>query len=251
MTSPRTRAWSRLFEIAIALALLPALAGVACALWILGRLHGHSRLLFRQDRIGSGGRSVRILKFRTMWSADGKADGSRAYRIVRRTGLDELPQILHVLTGEMALVGPRPLLACDLRPPGEMPGPRLREAVRCRQSVRPGITGLSQVLVRHRGREGAAFWRMLDADVWYVRHRSFHLDASILLLTPLYALSGGALHFPGRALVPRSDRSPSRDRQDEGRGVGLRCSRGRTDRGMPRPPVSRTPGRRRRPIRSS
>lgn len=190
----------RLLDLAVAIVLLPALLLSAPILGIAGRRAGHSSLLFRQDRVGRGGRTLGIRKFRTL--PDGRETcTSRFFHIVRSLGLDELPQILLLARGTMACVGPRPLLPRDLLPPDVPADANVREAIRIRQSVKPGLTGVSQTLERHRGRRGDAYWRMLEADVWYATHRSLALDLLVLLFTPLYLVSGGRLRFPRRLIA--------------------------------------------------
>lgn len=199
----------RLLDVAVAVVLLPALLLCAPILGIAGRRAGHSSLFFGQDRVGRGGRMLRIRKFRTL--PDGRETcANRFFHAVRSLGLDELPQILLLARGTMACVGPRPLLPRDLLPQDAPPDARVREAIRIRQSVKPGLTGVSQTLERCRGRRGDAYWRMLEADVWYATHRSFALDLLVLLVTPVYLASGGRLRFPGR-LVAGEARRAARD----------------------------------------
>jgi len=155
----------------------PVMAVAAGAIWAtMGR-----PVVFRQIRPGLGARPIRIAKFRTMRLPDGKPDPdptreaerrvTRLGRLLRRTALDELPQLWTVLRGDMSLVGPRPLLT-------EYLPNYTREQAR-RHDVMPGITGWAQV----HGRQDAPFSERLRLDVWYVDHWSLWLDVKILAQT--------------------------------------------------------------------
>lgn len=134
---------------------------------------------FTQERIGRGERPFKIYKFKSMTDerdAEGKLlpDAqrlTRAGRFVRATSLDELPQLLNVLKGDMALIGPRPLPGSYL--------PYYNDEEAHRHDVRPGITGWAQV----NGRKNITWEHKLECDVYYVRHLSFAFDARILFLT--------------------------------------------------------------------
>lgn len=130
-------------------------------------------VLFVDERSGLGGVPFRMFKLRTMRPGEGSdaARTTRAGRILRKLSIDELPQLWHVLAGEMALVGPRPLPVRYL--------PRYSEAQRRRLDVRPGITGLAQVM----GRNAISWDQKFAYDIEYVEKRSFLLDARIALLT--------------------------------------------------------------------
>ena len=153
----------------------PLLAASAAAI----RLTMGPPVLFRQVRPGQAGRLFTMVKFRTMGpeqAHDGLklSDAERLTaigRFLRRTSLDELPQLWNVLRGEMSLVGPRPLLV-------EYLGRYTRRQAR-RHEIRPGITGWAQV----NGRQDIPFSRRLELDVWYVENWSLWLDLWILLLT--------------------------------------------------------------------
>jgi len=130
-------------------------------------------VLFSQERAGLGGRTFRLLKFRTMRDGEG-SDAERTTslgRFLRATSLDELPQLLHVLSGRMSLVGPRPLPVRYL--------PRYSKEEMRRHEVRPGITGWAQV----NGRNAISWQDKFRLDVWYVDNRSLALDAKIIALT--------------------------------------------------------------------
>ena len=130
-------------------------------------------VIFTQVRAGKGGRPFTLLKFRTMRSGDG-SDAERTTRLgrfLRATSLDELPQLLHVLSGKMSLVGPRPLPVAYL--------PRYSDFQARRHEVRPGITGWAQV----NGRNAIGWDEKFALDVWYVDHRSAALDFKILWRT--------------------------------------------------------------------
>jgi len=169
----------RLFDIAIAslavVLLLPIVLLLAAAI----RCCMGSPVLFRQVRPGKNGRPFTLLKFRTMSDArnpDGttQPDEERLTplgRILRRTSLDELPQLWNVLRGDMSLVGPRPLLMQYLD--------RYTPEQARRLEVKPGITGWAQI----NGRNAISWDEKFALDVWYVDHRSLQLDLRILWKT--------------------------------------------------------------------
>ena len=179
------RVVKRSLDILVAAAALPALSPVMAlvAVWI--KLDSPGPILFRQERLGLGGRLFRILKFRTMREGapvlidpTGKlvneADDLRHTRVgkfLRRFSLDELPQLVNVLRGEMSLVGPRPDLPEGLR--------YYDDHQRNRLAVRPGITGLAQVSGRNE--QGSAERWNLDAE--YALSYSLRLDMRILRKT--------------------------------------------------------------------
>lgn len=130
-------------------------------------------VLFRQPRPGKDGRVFELIKFRTMRAGEG-TDAERLTRVgraLRATSLDELPTFWNVIKGDMSLVGPRPLLVEYLE--------RYTPEQARRHEVRPGVTGLAQVS----GRNGLSWDDKLALDVYYVDHRSFALDVSILWRT--------------------------------------------------------------------
>lgn len=134
---------------------------------------------FLQERPGKNGRIFKVIKFKTMTDerdAQGNllSDSMRLTRIgklVRSTSIDELPQLINVLKGDMALIGPRPLLVQYL--------PLYNEEQARRHDVRPGITGWAQV----NGRNAISWTKKFELDVWYVNHCSFFLDLKIIFLT--------------------------------------------------------------------
>lgn len=174
------RALDVLFASLGLLLLWPLIGGVALAIrWKMG-----APVLFRQVRPGLDERPFTLLKFRTMRNTKG-ADGkllpapqriTRLGLLLRKTSLDELPQLLNVLRGEMSFVGPRPLLETYL--------PYYRERERLRHSVRPGITGLAQVS----GRNHLPWDERLELDARYSETMSLGLDARIVGQTLLKVL---------------------------------------------------------------
>jgi len=172
------RAFDLLLSGAALLLLLPLLLLTALAVWVdSGR-----PVLYRQTRVGRGGREFRMLKFRSMVveadrigphsTAVGDPRITRVGRFIRRTSLDELPQLLNVLRGDMSLVGPRP----------DVPTQRIEYTDAQwleRHRVRPGITGLAQALYR----SDAQGSQRLDADLRYVREASLWLDLKIFWWT--------------------------------------------------------------------
>jgi sugar transferase EpsL len=169
----------RVFDVAVAGAALALLSPVLAVVAVLVRLRLGSPVLFRQERAGLGGEPFTLTKFRTMTDERGPdgeplpdADRLPAFgSFLRSTSLDELPELVHVLRGEMSLVGPRPLPTAYL--------PRYSERQARRHEVRPGITGWAQV----NGRNTAGWPERLEMDVWYVEHRSLLLDVKVLWRT--------------------------------------------------------------------
>jgi len=128
---------------------------------------------FRHERAGRNGKPFNFIKFRSMRNGEG-SDAERTTRLgklLRSTSLDELPQLWHVLSGKMSLVGPRPLPVRYL--------PRYSPFQNRRHEIRPGITGWAQV----NGRNAISWEKKFELDVWYVNNRSILLDAKILFLT--------------------------------------------------------------------
>ena len=157
----------------------------AIALWIL--LDGGRPVLLAQERVGKGGRRFRMLKFRTMVQnalelareltddpygvVENDPRITRPGRFLRRTSLDELPQLWNVFVGQMSLVGPRPDLVEQVA--------NYTERDRGRLAVEPGITGWSQV----NGREEVGWPERIEQDLWYIEHWSLRLDLEILIRT--------------------------------------------------------------------
>lgn len=189
----------RIFDIclaALALILLsPFIAGIAlCVLMFIGR-----PVIFSQVRPGLGGRPFTIRKFRTMTTERG-ADGeplpddqrlTKTGRFLRATSLDELPELVNVLMGDMSLVGPRPLLMEYL--------PLYSEEQSRRHEVRPGVTGWAQV----KGRNALSWEEKFALDVWYVDNHSIWLDLKILWLTVAKVVRREGISHPGGATMPK------------------------------------------------
>ena len=188
------------------LLLAPGLAALALAI----RIWMGSPVLFRQVRIGRGGRAFRIAKFRTMRDARDNAGNLLADeerltalgRFIRRGSLDELPQLWNVLSGNMSLVGPRPLLPEYL--------PRYSAFQRRRHEVKPGITGWAQV----NGRNALGWEQKFELDVWYVDHWSVWLDIKILWMTVVKVVCGEGISQAGHATMPEFMGSPTQSRRD-------------------------------------
>ncbi|GEL44326.1 hypothetical protein MEX01_49170 [Methylorubrum extorquens] len=181
-------------DVALAVVALFLLAPLLALIALLVKLDSRGAALFRQTRTGRNGHTFLIYKFRTMHVQENGAEVRQACRgdrrvtrlgaFLRQTSLDELPQLLNVLRGEMALVGPRPhAMAHDT-----YYGAQIAAYAR-RFAVRPGITGWAQI----NGSRGATptvedMQRRVELDLWYVRNRSFALDLHILAATALVAL---------------------------------------------------------------
>lgn len=183
---------------------LVAACGLAVAsplLLLIGfftRLSTGSTALFRQTRIGLNSRPFTLYKFRTMREArdsngNGLPDEERLTHLggfLRRTSLDELPELFNVILGEMSFVGPRPLLPQYL--------PRYNSFQRRRHELKPGITGWAQV----KGRNALTWEEKFELDVWYVDHASPWLDLKILWLTCLAVLGRRGIQHAGHTTMP-------------------------------------------------
>lgn len=184
--------------------LLGACAGLICLCPVFLIIAAVIRIMigrpvfFRQQRPGLRGEPFMLLKFRTMTEArdaDGNllpdAERLRDFgRFLRSTSLDELPELINVLSGEMSLVGPRPLLMQYL--------PRYSPEQARRHEVKPGITGWAQV----NGRNEITWEEKFAFDVWYVDHRSLGFDARILLRTIWQVLKREGIASSGHATAP-------------------------------------------------
>lgn len=180
----------RIVEILIAglalIGLIPLFACVALAI----RVGGPGQILFLQKRIGLAGRPFVMVKFRTL---DANGHPTQVGRFLRRYSLDETPEFLNVLRGDMALVGPRPMIA------EEQPNDRVVRQKR--QSLRPGITGWAQI----NGRNALSFDETYRLDLWYGGHRGVWLDLYILVATLPCVLTGhGACALNARRRYARS-----------------------------------------------
>jgi len=195
----RNRAVKRLIDVCVAVVLLVVTSPALVISALLIRATMGAPVLFRQQRPGYLGQPFMLLKFRTMREAMGR-DGvplpdedrlTGVGRLLRRTSLDELPQLLNVVRGDMSLVGPRPLLMEYLG---------LYSATEARRhEVRPGITGWAQVS----GRNATSWPERFALDVWYVDHRSLGLDMRILLRTLLTVLRGKGISQAGHATMAK------------------------------------------------
>ncbi len=190
----------RALDLSGALLLLLLTSPILLAAALAIRCSSRGPVLFWQTRVGLNGRPFRVMKFRTMANGRGLTDEQHETfaeqfkldhdprvtlvgRVLRRTSIDELPQLLNVIAGQMSLVGPRPVVPAELATKyGELG----RELV----SVRPGLTGLWQVS----GRSTLTYEQRVALDIDYVRRRSLPLDLAILAQTPWAVLSGRGAH---------------------------------------------------------
>jgi lipopolysaccharide/colanic/teichoic acid biosynthesis glycosyltransferase len=184
---------SRVIDVVLAGLLLllasPLLALAAIAI----RLESRGPVFYKQQRVGRDGEPFELWKLRTMvpgaesmgagiYIVEGDTRITRVGRLLRRFSLDELPNLVNVLRGEMAIVGPRPTV--------EEQVDRYTERQRRRLDVKPGITGWAQI----NGRTSLPWPDRIELDVWYVEHRSLRLDLRILLKTARMLATGHGLY---------------------------------------------------------
>ncbi|MBV7266313.1 sugar transferase [Erythrobacter sp. WH131] len=193
----------RTLDIVVALAMLVLLAPVMLLVALAVKLSSAGPILFRQERVGSQGRTFKCLKFRTMhvdaeiklaqllraqpdlrleWQCKQKLSVdpriTNIGNFLRQSSLDELPQLFNVLRGDMSLVGPRPIIKSEV--------PRYGRYITSYFRVKPGLSGLWQIS----GRNDASYSRRVAADVLYARSRTFAMDLKILVMTIPAVISG-------------------------------------------------------------
>ena len=197
-------------DLLLVLLFAPVWAAALLAVALLVRFRLGKPVLFRQLRPGKNGVPFELIKYRSMLSARGAVgkllpDANRLTplgRWLRASSLDELPELINVLRGEMSLVGPRPLLMEYLD--------RYTPEQSRRHEVRPGLTGWAQV----NGRNAISWEEKFKLDVWYVEHQSLWLDAKILCLTFGKVIRREGIHAADEATMPEflgEDGPKSRD----------------------------------------
>jgi lipopolysaccharide/colanic/teichoic acid biosynthesis glycosyltransferase len=183
----------RAFDVVLAGAALLVAAPVLAVAAVAIRLESRGHVLYRQRRVGMDGREFDVLKLRTMVTGaeamgaglavdEGDARITRVGAWLRRTSIDELPNLVNVLRGDMAIVGPRPTVPVQVA--------QYTDRQRGRLAVRPGITGWAQV----NGRASLPWHERIELDLWYVEHRSWRLDLEIIARTARLVVGGDGLY---------------------------------------------------------
>jgi lipopolysaccharide/colanic/teichoic acid biosynthesis glycosyltransferase len=183
----------RALDVVVAAVALAVAAPVLLIAMIAIRLESRGGAIYRQRRVGLDGREFDVLKLRTMVDGaehigaglavnTGDARITRVGRLLRRTSLDELPNLVNILRGEMAIIGPRPTLPSQVA--------QYTERERGRLAVRPGLTGWAQV----NGRASLPWPERIELDLWYIEHRSWRLDLQILWRSARMVLGGDGLY---------------------------------------------------------
>lgn len=194
--------WSkRFFDIFAASLLLIFFLPIFVIVFFLVRIFLGTPVIFTQVRPGKDEKPFYLYKFRTMRDSRNSrgellSDAERLTKFgkrLRSLSLDELPELINVLKGEMSLVGPRPLLMEYL--------PHYSEEQKLRHQVRPGITGWAQI----NGRNSLSWEKKFELDVWYVNHCSFILDLKIILLTVIKIFTREGINAVGQATMTRFD----------------------------------------------
>jgi lipopolysaccharide/colanic/teichoic acid biosynthesis glycosyltransferase len=184
---------SRVLDVVLAAALLVVAAPLLALAALAIRLESRGPVFYRQLRVGRDGQPFELWKLRTMvpgaesmgagiYVLEGDARITRIGRMLRRFSLDELPNLVNVLRGEMAIVGPRPTVQEQVD--------RYTDRQRRRLEVKPGITGWAQI----NGRTSLSWPERIELDVWYVEHRSMRLDLRILARTARMLATGHGLY---------------------------------------------------------
>ncbi len=183
----------RAFDVVVAGGALVVLGPVLLAAMAAIRLETHGPAIYRQRRVGRDGQPFDLFKLRTMVSgaehmgrglavSEGDTRITRVGRLLRRTSLDELPNLVNVVRGEMSVIGPRPTVPVQVD--------RYTERQRGRLTVKPGITGWAQV----HGRTELPWDERIELDLWYIEHRSWRLDLQILWRTARMVVGGEGLY---------------------------------------------------------
>ena len=183
----------RAFDVAVAASVLLVTAPLVALALVAIRLESKGNPIYRQRRVGRDGREFDVLKLRTMVDGAerlgaglavdaGDARITRVGALLRRTSIDELPNLVNVLRGEMAIIGPRPTIPSQVA--------QYTERERGRLQIRPGITGWAQV----NGRATLPWAQRIELDLWYIEHRSWRLDLDILWRSVRMVFAGDDLY---------------------------------------------------------
>ena len=183
----------RLFDIVVAATALVLTAPLLLVAIVAIRLESRGGAFYRQRRVGQDGHEFDVIKLRTMvQGAEHVGAGlavnagdpriTRVGKLLRRTSLDELPNLVNVLRGEMAIIGPRPTLPAQVA--------QYTDRERGRLAIRPGITGWAQV----NGRASLPWAQRIELDLWYIEHRSWRLDLQILARSVRLLVQGDGLY---------------------------------------------------------
>jgi lipopolysaccharide/colanic/teichoic acid biosynthesis glycosyltransferase len=183
----------RWLDVAITAAALVPVAPILAIAAAAIRLESHGHPIYRQRRVGKDGHAFDVIKLRTMVSGaedmgaklaidEGDTRITRVGAILRRTSIDELPNLLNILRGEMSLVGPRPTLQVQVA--------QYTDRQRRRLEARPGLTGWAQV----NGRASLPWPERIELDIWYMENATLHLDLKILVLSARMAITGHGLY---------------------------------------------------------
>lgn len=183
----------RAFDIVVAAGALALAAPFLLAAVVAIRLESRGSAIYRQRRVGRDGRAFDVIKLRTMVTgaehigpglavSEGDTRITRVGRLLRRTSLDEVPNLVNVLRGEMAIIGPRPTVPVQV----EQYTPRQRG----RLAVKPGMTGWAQV----NGRAEIPWDQRIELDLWYIEHRTWALDLKILVRSVRIVFGGDGLY---------------------------------------------------------
>jgi lipopolysaccharide/colanic/teichoic acid biosynthesis glycosyltransferase len=190
-------------DLFLSLVLLLLLWPILLIVAVVIKIDSRGPVIFKQERLGKGGRVFRIYKFRSMcvgaehtgsgvYSGKGDARVTKVGRIIRATSIDELPQLLNILKGDMSFIGPRPPLTYHPWPIEEY-----SEEQRKMFLVRPGITGWAQI----NGRKGVEWHDRIKLSVWYVEHLTLWLDVKIFFLTIFKVFSNADNENTGATVV--------------------------------------------------
>lgn len=187
----------RFIDLSISLIAIVVLSPVFVLVILVMILSGHRSLFFVQTRVGKHEKLFKLLKLKSMTDEKDEQGNllpdekrlTKAGKIIRKTSLDELPQLINVIKGDMSIVGPRPLLVEYLK--------FYSAEQKKRHLVKPGITGWAQV----NGRNAISWERKFELDVWYVNHISFAIDAKIIFLTALKIIRSDGISQEGQATM--------------------------------------------------
>jgi lipopolysaccharide/colanic/teichoic acid biosynthesis glycosyltransferase len=183
----------RIFDVLVSATVLALTSPIVALAIVAIRLESKGHPIYRQHRVGKDGAPFDVLKLRTMVSGaeqmgaglavdDGDSRITRVGAFLRRTSIDELPNLVNVLKGEMSIIGPRPTVPVQVA--------QYTERQRGRLAVKPGITGWAQV----NGRASLPWPQRIELDLWYVEHATLALDLKILWLTARMLVTGHGLY---------------------------------------------------------